>query len=128
MWKREIYATVATNNDPPSNGIVNSAREDMSLRLKDLSRVQPELEKLRKQLGRLEEEENSIRQDLDMYSRILSPIRRLPFDILGEIFLHCLSEDELWPPTLNDISQAPLLLMRVCRTWRYTTLACPRLW
>ncbi|KAK7040828.1 hypothetical protein VNI00_009424 [Paramarasmius palmivorus] len=52
-------------------------------------------------------------------------MRRLPQDVLSEIFLQCLPKNRL---PLNSIAEAPLLLTRVCRSWRSIALSTPRLW
>ncbi|KAF9553709.1 hypothetical protein CPC08DRAFT_645270, partial [Agrocybe pediades] len=128
MLKRDIYAAVASNNDLPSDEIVNIAKEDVRESHKELSRVEAEMQQLEERMERLKEEKKSIQRDLELYSCILAPIRRLPFDMLEEIFLRCLSTDDTRPSTLTDIEEAPLLLMQVCRTWRQACLSCPRLW
>lgn len=62
--------------------------------------------------------------------------RRIPPEIWQEIFLHCLPDLQKikyyntsdlvpCPPSTHD---APLLLLLVCRTWRYWALRTPRLW
>lgn len=53
----------------------------------------------------------------DHESIILSPIRRLPVEILGEIFA-----------TYTKDEYAPWLLMRVCIGWRDVALATPKVW
>ncbi|KAF8351016.1 hypothetical protein F5887DRAFT_190461 [Amanita rubescens] len=64
-------------------------------------------------------------------TRELSPIDRLPREVLAEIFVQCLPEIELWPKiegvsTCQDI--APLLLCSVCPPWRALAHSTPRLW
>ncbi|KAJ7766730.1 hypothetical protein B0H16DRAFT_1412608 [Mycena metata] len=49
----------------------------------------------------------------------------LPAEILGEIFVHCLPEQEMVRP---DTKSAPLLLCNVCRRWRDVALSTPSLW
>ncbi|KAJ7151813.1 hypothetical protein C8R43DRAFT_483258 [Mycena crocata] len=63
---------------------------------------------------------------------ILSPIRRLPPEILGEIFsfavdasFHFGDISEVSGPASNH---APWLLTRVCRHWAAVALAAPTLW
>ncbi|KAK1234499.1 hypothetical protein PQX77_002300 [Marasmius sp. AFHP31] len=51
--------------------------------------------------------------------------RDLPSDVLVHIFTHCLSTD---PLPLPSVSEAPLLLTRICRSWREIALSNPRLW
>lgn len=49
---------------------------------------------------------------------------KLAFELLGEIFFHCL------PPDTDPISSknGPLLLVQVCHRWREVAFATPRLW
>ncbi|KAK6977586.1 hypothetical protein R3P38DRAFT_3123704 [Favolaschia claudopus] len=62
---------------------------------------------------------------LDSYKALISHPRRLPQDILEEIFLACL-------PTAHDavmsLAEPPLLLGRICSRWRAIAFALPRLW
>ncbi|KAF8871211.1 hypothetical protein BD779DRAFT_482479 [Infundibulicybe gibba] len=50
-------------------------------------------------------------------------ISDLPPEILGKIFLHCLPIEGFFSP-----SDAPLLLVQVCRSWREVALLTPLLW
>ncbi|KAJ6499002.1 hypothetical protein C8R45DRAFT_980661 [Mycena sanguinolenta] len=56
---------------------------------------------------------------------LLSPVRRLPEDILGSIFMETLSSTK--NPGLSP-EQPPLLLCQICQFWRAVALATPRLW
>jgi hypothetical protein len=67
-----------------------------------------------------------------MFSRPIRPstfptATTLPYDILREIFLHCLPDDRLDNPQPNS-SDPPMLLCYVCSYWRKVTLASPSLW
>lgn len=61
-------------------------------------------------------------------------INRIPVEILGEIFMHCLTENHPTqttplPTSLSPSSQAdPQILGEVCRFWRDVTLSTPALW
>jgi len=64
---------------------------------------------------------------------ILHPIRRLPPEILLEIFEECVGSevDELHRQTLftaPSLPRMPITLSAVCRTWRRTVLRSPCLW
>jgi len=50
----------------------------------------------------------------------LSPFRRLPYEIITMIFLMC--------PQGGNLTDAPLVLCRICRQWRNIALDTPRLW
>ncbi|KAF8351019.1 hypothetical protein F5887DRAFT_190525 [Amanita rubescens] len=58
------------------------------------------------------------------------PINRLPQDVLAEVFVQCLPKFESWPSIEGRSTEgiAPLLLCRVCSSWRKLVLSEPRLW
>ncbi|KAK6972125.1 hypothetical protein R3P38DRAFT_627322 [Favolaschia claudopus] len=56
-----------------------------------------------------------------------APVAQLPVEILSYIFKMC---DESWRDHYSRAmaSCAPLLLLRVCRSWRDIVVSCPLLW
>ncbi|KAJ7067237.1 hypothetical protein C8F01DRAFT_1365370 [Mycena amicta] len=58
------------------------------------------------------------------YRCISSPIRRIPTEILGEIFAQCVAADKKG----KDPSFSLLRIIRVCRRWRDAALSSPTLW
>ncbi|KAF6757025.1 hypothetical protein DFP72DRAFT_892951 [Ephemerocybe angulata] len=79
----------------------------------------------RRTLESLLEDKATIDATISAHEAILRPIRRLPPDILREIFAQCLPVDQ--PPTMES-DKAPLTLTRVCRSWREIALSSPELW
>ncbi|KAJ7649066.1 hypothetical protein DFH06DRAFT_996807, partial [Mycena polygramma] len=71
-------------------------------------------------------------QSVEAHKVVLSPIRRVPPEILGEIFSFIVHATFYF----NDINRvkllasrhAPWLLARVCRHWSAVALATPSLW
>jgi len=64
---------------------------------------------------------------------ILHPLRRLPLEILLQVFEECVGVeiDELRRQTLvtaPSLPRMPITLAAVCHTWRRTVLCSPRLW
>ncbi|KAJ3522304.1 hypothetical protein NMY22_g11948 [Coprinellus aureogranulatus] len=68
---------------------------------------------------------DSTQASVNAHRTMISLSRRLPDDILGEIFHHCL-------PTTHNATlcpfDAPVLLTHVCQRWRQTAFSIPRLW
>ncbi|KAF9480772.1 hypothetical protein BDN70DRAFT_804690, partial [Pholiota conissans] len=64
--------------------------------------------------------------------RTKSPIRRVPYDVLNEIFIQCLFPHSLRVderrPRLRLIQNAPMVLCQVCSSWRTMALSTPNLW
>ncbi|KIJ55766.1 hypothetical protein M422DRAFT_151568, partial [Sphaerobolus stellatus SS14] len=87
------------------------------------------LEEQIKDLAKLRDE---LRATHEATSGLFAPIRRLPVEILSEIFLQCL------PPPAGNLhyllalhsiiwTEAPLILLGVCKRWRRIALGTPRL-
>jgi len=58
-----------------------------------------------------------------LHKMVLSPARRLPPELLGEIFVQCLDKS-------NNLSKTtpPYVLSKVCQRWRKVALSLPDLW
>ncbi|KAF5359500.1 hypothetical protein D9756_003543 [Leucocoprinus leucothites] len=76
-------------------------------------------------LDRLTQELNRIQQQLDHSRKLLSPILRLPSELLQHIFTFCIPSQKFVPLYQQS---APLLLTSVNRLFRERALATPQLW
>jgi len=61
--------------------------------------------------------------NLEHLRSLLSPIRVLPLELLGEIFIHCCDA-----PSVISLSEAPLLVTHVCSSWRAIAIHKPEMW
>ncbi|KAJ6598529.1 hypothetical protein B0H10DRAFT_734392 [Mycena sp. CBHHK59/15] len=61
---------------------------------------------------------------IDAHLALVSPVRRLPDDVVQEIFEASLPSKY----AVMDGAESPLLLCQVCRPWRRLALLTPRLW
>ncbi|KAF8626664.1 hypothetical protein AX15_004755 [Amanita polypyramis BW_CC] len=107
--------------------------------LSDSRRVQEVIAEAKHHLGSLQlaigRAQEALRQlkdsrsQLDTYIKaheaVIAPIRRVPDDVLIEIFTYCLPSGHEAAP---DPMAAPLLLARVCQRWRRVTTSTPTLW
>ena len=122
-----------TNNAPPDEDIehLQLFRNQASKELSDLNTERVELERsILTMCGRIAEVRClSTKKEfsLDLCHRILSPLRRLPPEILGEIFLTCKDEASENPQKILR-RQPPSVLSQVCRSWRQVAINLPRLW
>ncbi|KAJ3915253.1 hypothetical protein F5877DRAFT_4749, partial [Lentinula edodes] len=58
---------------------------------------------------------------------ILSPVRRIPVELLSKIFeLSCSPDYHFYPQ--YDIIRYTFILSRVCVSWRTIAYATPRIW
>ena len=112
-------------NDVPSEDIVREVTDFRAIARQDLAYVDTELQRLRKLLDQAQRQRAQIVDVIDTYSIILSPIRRIPDDVLHEIFSYCLPTNR--NPVISP-SEAPLILTQICRSWRSVALSCPLIW
>ncbi|KAK6977581.1 hypothetical protein R3P38DRAFT_2810119 [Favolaschia claudopus] len=92
---------------------------------RQLCSIEAEIADLQKAIDKLEEKRRDLNVYVDGHKALISPVRRMPPDVLSEIFIACL-------PTHRNCamsaSEAPVLLGRICSSWRALSLATPRLW
>lgn len=114
----------------------------------DISRVDARISRLSVVLDKLVEKREKLREYLDQHSALFSPARRVPPEIWGEIFQHCLPSDA----AVEDLrccqsivedqfssrssdggdgeedTRAPWVFTRVSRDLRFAAVSCPGLW
>ncbi|CAK5284859.1 unnamed protein product [Mycena citricolor] len=91
----------------------------------DLAALTSKAAELRLSLAALEAEQEGLSAYIDAHTALRSPMRRLPDDLVREIFLACLPDKRNSAMSAGD---APLLLGRVSSAWRALALTTPRLW
>ncbi|KAF5341888.1 hypothetical protein D9611_001131 [Ephemerocybe angulata] len=77
------------------------------------------------EIDSLTQKRKELSESIDAHKRLRSPIRRLPKELLLEIFILCLPGR--YQPVLAEW-KAPLLLTRVCKSWRILVMSAPVLW
>jgi len=76
-------------------------------------------------LDDLRETQESTLAEIASLRSLLAPIRRLPPELLTDIFTYCLPHQRFIRPAPD---QAPLLLAQICATWRHASISIPTLW
>ncbi|KAJ3514743.1 hypothetical protein NMY22_g14640 [Coprinellus aureogranulatus] len=119
------FAHLLVNNEAPDTQGLEDIHRYLSGPRKELEEVSKETDVLETRLTSLHPKRITLRNTIQKYSGLCSPIRTLPQDILGEIFVRCLPEDR-YPILL--FNEAPLLLTTICRRWRDAALGTHQLW
>ncbi|KAJ7364261.1 hypothetical protein DFH08DRAFT_730841 [Mycena albidolilacea] len=70
-------------------------------------------------------ERDQTHETLEAHRALLSPSRRIPPEVLGEIFVHCLPQDAFIDAS---VTHCPLLLTQISSNWRSVALMTPALW
>ncbi|KAL0064156.1 hypothetical protein AAF712_008878 [Marasmius tenuissimus] len=108
--------------------VSNDDRAEITRYLVDTERsydkCQLEINKYRALILILESERERMKKSMEKYRSLLSPVHRLPSELLLEIFGHLCKVNQLDDNTLAPASA----LSMVCGRWRQVALASPRLW
>ncbi|KIJ15882.1 hypothetical protein PAXINDRAFT_11459 [Paxillus involutus ATCC 200175] len=105
--------------------IISQRQAQLSDVTRQLASAQAAVTRIQDLQRRLLEKRKHIVASMEAHQAFISCIRRLPPEILGEIFIQCLPPH----PHIKPSSRAaPLLLTRICRGWRQVAFSTPRLW
>ncbi|KAJ6512784.1 hypothetical protein C8R45DRAFT_813558 [Mycena sanguinolenta] len=119
------FATRLNTNYVPSDPEVLEIRALLAEPEHELARIDAQIEEMEIALAQLKEQRELLKRPIDAHRVLLSPIRRIPHDVLVEIFLACLPSKH---NALIDFVEAPLLLCRICRHWSSVAYSTPMLW
>ena len=109
MLHPEDLSRLLNGNDTPNAAESTSIRQDLG--------------NLKTQIASLEVQLNGLRGQERARHAILSPVRRVPAEVWGQIFLLSV------PPVLDDSGRQALVgLSLVCWNWRNAALGTLRLW
>ncbi|KAJ6512974.1 hypothetical protein C8R45DRAFT_961982 [Mycena sanguinolenta] len=112
-------------NYVPSDSEVLEIRALLLEPVHELARIDARIEEIELALEQLKEQRALLKTPIDAHRALISPIRRIPQDVLIEIFRACLPSEH---DALIDFAEAPLLLSRICRHWRNVAYSTPMLW
>ncbi|KAJ6594621.1 hypothetical protein B0H19DRAFT_1056875 [Mycena capillaripes] len=117
-------AQLGTNYCPKDEEMIDikALLVEPTLRLK---RLDGEIADLQKAIGKLAAERDELGAFVESHKALISPVRRLPLDIIQEIFIACIPTHR---NCVMSASEAPVLLGRICSSWRVISLSTPRLW
>ncbi|KAJ7153934.1 hypothetical protein C8R43DRAFT_443439 [Mycena crocata] len=124
MEKEAILIQLRTSYLPTPVEIEDTQRELASLSA-ELASLAAEQAHLEERIGQLTARRHEINHAIELQAALIAPIRRIPDDVIQDIFLACL------PTHRNAVmatSEAPLILCRICSAWRALALATPRIW
>ncbi|KAF9052555.1 hypothetical protein BDP27DRAFT_1242606, partial [Rhodocollybia butyracea] len=121
------FTSVIGTNHVPSSAELDQLQDLLVEPQHELKRLQSEICRLQSLLDALLSEKNGVETYIEAHRTLMSPIRRIPSETLGEIFMHCLPSDT-HPFAVRDMKQAPLLITTICRHWRCVAIDTPILW
>ncbi|KAK0185743.1 hypothetical protein F5146DRAFT_1071317 [Armillaria mellea] len=122
---------LGTNHAPNEHDceVVQKSLSEQELLLEEVRARKAELEQ---QLLAVTQRETQIVNSIADHRTLLraSPIRSLPAELLGEIFLTLCTESDLYNTSSSGATfrQSRLRLLWVCTRWRAVALSTPRIW
>ncbi|TFK42143.1 hypothetical protein BDQ12DRAFT_732860 [Crucibulum laeve] len=119
------FAHLLYTNYIPSNEETGEIKQLLIDPQVQLSNLNEEIERIQSILNDLFLKRNTLQETINAHRALISKPRTLPHDVLQEIFVHCL------PTSLNaamNAKEAPILLGRICSTWRTSAYSTPQLW
>ncbi|KAK7439807.1 hypothetical protein VKT23_017383 [Stygiomarasmius scandens] len=94
----------------------------------DLDHYSEEIEKLSETLATLKRKKDELQAYRDHQASFVSPVRRLPAEVLMEIFTLCCSTGLTIKGFKDKVSAPTLFLSQTCSFWHRVTLSTPALW
>ncbi|KAJ7248470.1 hypothetical protein C8J57DRAFT_1080196, partial [Mycena rebaudengoi] len=116
---------LSATTEVPLDSEVRATHESIHAGHTRLSELDEKIDFLESSLATLRQERQAVEHHIQQHLAILSPIRRIPFDLLGEIFSWTLP-DGLF--SSMDMSLSPWVLARVSSRWRNVSVSLPSLW
>ncbi|KAF7337104.1 hypothetical protein MVEN_02148000 [Mycena venus] len=119
------FSRLLCTNTAPSDAECDAILQFLSELRKDFAAVTGGIARMQAVLTDLANQSERLEEAIDAHQALVSLARRLPEDVIREIFLACL------PSSGNPVMssrEAPLLLGHVCSSWRKIAFTTPQLW
>ncbi|KAJ7154847.1 hypothetical protein C8R43DRAFT_438354 [Mycena crocata] len=124
-----VLAEIIHGNRPPTDSQYRHIQCMLDAALPKLQGLDESILKASRVLSDLEHQKSHLRNCVTSLKAALSPIRRLPSEILVEIFMFCRShslQSETY--SIADPREAPMLLGQISSHWRSVCHGTPLLW
>ncbi|KAJ3576362.1 hypothetical protein NP233_g476 [Leucocoprinus birnbaumii] len=118
-------ALSSLNDIIPSDAETRKIKASLNHAILELEQLESNISRTQRRLDSLRSRRDALLGCTERYQIAIAPYKRLPPEILREIFFACLPETVHLPPRLDE---APLLLTRVCSSWRMLALSTQELW
>ncbi|KAJ7887389.1 hypothetical protein B0H13DRAFT_1627509 [Mycena leptocephala] len=119
------FKQILHTNAVPSDGERQRIRELLAGPRTEAAELTAEIERIRNLLRKLTGKRDRLNDFIDTHLALISPARRLPDDVVAEIFAASLPSDR---NAVMSGAESPLLFCHVCKAWRNLALLTPRLW
>ncbi|KAJ7143562.1 hypothetical protein C8R43DRAFT_1237889 [Mycena crocata] len=125
MLLPSTFTSRLNTNYVPSDSEIEEIRAALAEPLQQLAVLDERIAQMQAALDAVIAERASLKDEINLHKALISPFRRIPQDILEEIFISCLP---IRHNALVNAREAPLLLGHVCSYWRAVSHSMPMLW
>ncbi|KAJ7213480.1 hypothetical protein GGX14DRAFT_360886, partial [Mycena pura] len=116
-----------TTNEPPSDDEEAEIRLILSALHTHIAALDKSMARVEGVLARMRRMRRAALAQVRRGEAVLGVMRRLPADVLGEIFMHTLPDADA-APGRRATERSPWVLGRVSSRWRAVSCTLPRLW
>ncbi|KAJ6523499.1 hypothetical protein DFH09DRAFT_1286614 [Mycena vulgaris] len=127
MLHHSPFAEKLNTNYVPSDVEIDEIYALLVAPLGELARLDTQIDEAQAFLDELRVKRQFLKVEIDSHTALTSSVRRLPQEMLQEIFLACVPTQG-GPLSAVAAREAPLLLGFVCRYWRSVAHSMPLLW
>ncbi|KAJ7145785.1 hypothetical protein C8R44DRAFT_2061 [Mycena epipterygia] len=123
-------AHLLQSNDAPRPNQSPLVKEILRTKEAELATLAAEISKLQLALQTLQSTHADLASEINQYRSVLAPIRRLPPEIVGEVFLYFVPSlhYDFRDTTPSRRVERPWKLGHICRLWRTIALSLGQLW
>ncbi|KAF7340696.1 ABC protein [Mycena sanguinolenta] len=122
------HHTLLNTNEPPEDSELTFIHSVVSETTTRLTHLDDEISTLRERLKQLRDERTALSSYHTRNKAILSPLRRMPPEVLAEIFSWTLPAVQNARRSSFNMLQSPWLLTRISSRWRAVSVSTPILW
>lgn len=119
------FAHVLNTNYVPDGPSREAIRKFIATPIIELSHLDDEIALVKASYDKLLAKREELSKMIDSHHALLSPARGIPPELIKAIFILCLPEER---NSAMSSLEAPVLLGRICSTWRQISLTTPQLW
>ncbi|KDR81234.1 hypothetical protein GALMADRAFT_60696, partial [Galerina marginata CBS 339.88] len=119
------FASRINSNYIPSDDEIREIKAFLVEPARQADQMVVKLDRLYQEIGALEHKHDNFNRQVIACRSLITFPRRLPDDILREIFCQCLPSD--CNAVLSTLTP-PIVLTRICSHWRRVALSTPTIW
>jgi hypothetical protein len=135
-WYTSLYikpnSAILETNDPPPEGQLPSLRANQLKAITELEKVDQKIQSIQSFLSDAISHRARLQKLVDDYHSALSPIRRLPFEIVHKVLENVDTNEganlRRKPDLHVTFYNGPWIFSEVCRLWRAVAIQSPEVW